>query len=156
MVVSQAYDSRSTAAIQMVVLKELNYTCRERYYYVRPHQYLGSEKFHSYKIKRVYCYIKVLKKAFGIRDLNMYLLKKMLMKPSLGSLDTLPFGRYDCTISKLMEANCIPSIRLMYSVLSMPGVKSKFWDRINFQEWEQSTSLGMHLIPIRRASVSKV
>ena len=56
----------------MVVLKELNHTCPDRYYYVRPCQLIGREVFRSYKIKLLYCYVKVLKKMFHIEDINMY------------------------------------------------------------------------------------
>ncbi len=118
--------------IGMVVLKELNCSCPERYYYIRPCQPIGSEVFHSHKIKQVYCYVKVLKNMFNIDNINMYLLKKILRKPLLLSLDVLPFGR------------------LLYSILSLPDIKPKFQHRIDYAKWEKTFALSTYVIPFKK------
>ncbi len=79
--------------MHMVILKELSSKCPNRYYYIRPYQHLGTDKFHSYKIKCLYSYIKVLKKMLSISSLHMYMLKKTLIKPEVRSFEVLPFGR---------------------------------------------------------------
>ena len=95
MVVSESFEDQGSASRPNGSLKELNNSSSDRYYNVRPYQHLGVEKFQSYKIKRLYCYIKVLKKMFGVHSLNMYMFKKVLMKPDIRSLNVLPLGRYN-------------------------------------------------------------
>ena len=96
MIIPDSYDHQNGSqepSIKMVILKELNWMDSDRHYYIRPYQHLGTEKFCSYKVKRLYCYVKVLKKIFGIGNFNMYMLKKILMKPELRTLDVLRFER---------------------------------------------------------------
>merc|ERR1719245_2302522 len=65
--------------ITSVVLKTMNFG-EERNHHVRPAQpYTGGEKFQPEEMKKIYCYIKFLKKALDL-DLSSYWVKKELLK----------------------------------------------------------------------------
>ena len=53
-----------------------------RSYYVRPGQLLGVQKFQNMRFLQVYRYIKCLKRVYNLENLNLYMTKKILLKPS--------------------------------------------------------------------------
>ncbi len=92
-----------TELVRSVVLKLLN-SFGNKYYYVCPGQVshlllcsmtnavveidsfatqvLGTDKFHSARLKRAYCQVKVVRKALGADGLKMYMVKKEMKKES--------------------------------------------------------------------------
>ena len=104
-------------------------------YYVRPAQPHGADKkFQSDEwMCRLYNYIKALKKILNV-DLNTYLLKKLFMWPVF---HTAKFG-------------AIKDGRVLYKVLSLPELKRKFEDAIDFERWADSSQLYQQFIPLKR------
>ncbi len=62
----------------------------------------------------------------------MHMLKKLLMRPSLQTIDILPVNW------------------LLHSVFKMPDMMGKFGGRIDFGEWEECLTKTVRSIPIRR------
>ena len=75
-------DVQERGVLNKVLLKILN-TDSDRYYYIRPGHPIGAEKFSTEGMKRIYIYVKCLKKILDIDRLNLYMVKKLLMKPSV-------------------------------------------------------------------------
>ncbi len=88
---------------------------------MRSCQLFGAEKFLSYKIKRVYCFVKVLKKLSCLDDVSVCMLKKQLMRPTVRELNILPFRR-----------------------LSAPDMRGKFEGRVDFARWERKLAHGVN------------
>ena len=70
----------STPDVTSVILKTLNCGL-DRNYFIRPAQPLGWDKFLNDKMKDYYCRMKLLIKGKGVKSLDNYMLKKLLLKP---------------------------------------------------------------------------
>ena len=93
-------------------------------YYVRPGQLLGREKFRSGgKHKHVYYHLKYLKKLLveDRDDLSLYMMKKLLWKPSL----------------MVLQHGTVFQEEFLLKVLQQPEMRRKFERRIDFETWEE-------------------
>ena len=111
--------------LNRVLLKILN-TDTERYYYIRPGHPIGTEKFISEGSKWEYIYVKCLKKILNIDRLNLYMVKKLHMKPSV---------QY--------------THRTLESLYYLPDLKRIFSEYINFNIWDEHRDLQNICIPLK-------
>ena len=106
--------------LTQVTLKVIN--CHmDRNYFVKPGQILGGKKFKNKGLRKVYCYLKALKKMLGI-DVSSFWIKKMLM--------TRPF-------IQIAEGwgEGLPEY-ILYDVLNSTEFKNHFSEAIDFGKWE--------------------
>ena len=119
-------DVQERRMLNRVLLKILNADAG-RYYYIRPGHPIGSEKFKSDYIKREYIFIKCLKKILDIDQVNLYMVKKLLMKPSV---------RFS---SKALE-----------SIYLLPDLKRIFGEYIDLNSWEKDRELTNLCLPLKK------
>jgi hypothetical protein len=101
-----------SSEIGSVLLKQLS----GQQYFVRPGQYLGTEKFSSDDHRKVYCWIKALKTILKV-DMSSYMVKKML----LCSPEAKPGSVYD----------------FLFSTMCQPELKERFESKIDYGQWEK-------------------
>ena len=116
-----------------VFLKLLNSKSDD--YYVRPGQMLGPEKFSSTWHANAYRNIKALKKSLGLPDLDMYMVKKLLRKPSICLM------HYESVFLRefFMEMTLLPELQRHFakrrrkSCISV-DVLAAFWARVRMKK----------------------
>ena len=101
--------------------------CSEgRNYYVRPGQLLNVDKFHSEDIKFGYQLIKGLKKALGLNDLKMFMVKKELKKDVFREIRVV-----DGDVSFFL-----------FRLLSQGEFRAHFDRHVDFGRWEEYLEAG--------------
>ena len=102
-------------------------------YYIRPAQPVGADKrFLADHYERIsYYYIKALKTILEL-DVNSYLLKKVLMKPSF----------------RMVKFGTHRDGRSFFKMLSQPELKRKFESRIDYNQWAGCSDFEMGFIPL--------
>jgi hypothetical protein len=101
-----------SSQIGSVLLKQLS----GQQYFVRPGQYLGTEKFRSTTHYKVYCRIKALKSILKV-DLSSYMVKKILLRPA--------------------EITTGNPHTFLHSTMCQPELKEQFQSKIDFPKWER-------------------
>ena len=101
--------------IHHVVLKEMNFL-EGRNHHVRPAQPSneGQEKFTSERMRKIYCYLKFLKKYVEGVDLSSFWVKKELLKP-----------HYTAILDSCKEGEVEYNHRALVAILSQPEFKSR-------------------------------
>jgi hypothetical protein len=113
--------------ISSVLLKHLN--CQpDMNYFIRPGQHLGVEKFQTKDHHSVYCWIKTVKKILAV-DLSLYMLKKMLLRPTVCNL-----GRHEY---------------FFYTIMAEAQIKQKFESKIDYDRWARREDNDYIRVPMR-------
>ena len=123
--------------ISSVVLKTMNF-CEQRNHHVRPSQpHTLGEKFQSVEMKKIYCYIKYLKKSLDL-DLSSYWVKKELLKQEY----------QDIVDSK--KKDLFAGDNALVAVLSQPEFQSQVGDKIDIKKSNNPGISGLYKICLKK------
>ena len=107
--------------VNRVLLKTSSCKLRNNYF-IRAGQLLGKDTFKCEKLRKAYCYIKALKKAFAIGDISMFRVKKMFHLPLYMEIGEKLDNIHD----------------VVHDVLMTSEFRTKFEDHIDFENWREA------------------
>ena len=108
-------------SVNRVLLKTSSCKLRNNYF-IRAGQLLGKDTFKCEKLRKAYCYIKALKKAFAIGDISMFRVKKMFHLPLYMEIGEKQDNIHD----------------VVHDVLMTSEFRTKFEDHIDFENWREA------------------
>ena len=118
-ILPEGFDSLTLPQEALVGMKILHFENDQDCFILRPGQSLEMDKLEIPDLKRVYCYIKVLRDILKVTGVKSYMIKKILLLPEF----------YESA------SRAYDEVELLYLALSHPLLYAKFSSYIRFDRW---------------------